>query len=143
MTSGTESLIAAYEATRYRVCDPLHDFVLRIGEPSVGLLALYEMHGVRSAAYLTAYNPYSHVTPDEQNRAAQAALLGDLDSAGAVVLVAQGEGTIGDWPPEPSVLAIGLSRDEAEVLGRRYKQNAVVWIGADAVPQLVLLEPMK
>ena len=31
------------------------------------------------------------------------------------------------WEPEESMLAIGVSREEALSLGRRFGQNAVVW----------------
>ena len=32
-----------------------------------------------------------------------------------------------------------MGLEEAKVLGCRYEQNAVVWCGVDAVPQLILL----
>jgi hypothetical protein len=34
---------------------------------------------------------------------------------------------------------LGMALDAAQEVGRRYGQNAIVWAGADAVPELVLL----
>jgi len=33
----------------------------------------------------------------------------------------------------------GLSLEASKSLGARFEQNAIVWSGADAVPQLILL----
>lgn len=141
-----ESLLRAYEATNYVVHAAAHKIVLRIQEPSPELKSLFQLYGKSAAAFITAYNPFSHQTSEEDNRRAQACLRRDLEAASIVILDGYGQGTIGDWPPEPSFLAIGIDRQEAEVLGRRYKQNAIVWIGDDGVPALVPLdrcEPMR
>ncbi|UUZ49901.1 DUF3293 domain-containing protein [Massilia sp. B-10] len=44
-----------------------------------------------------------------------------------------------EWPSEPSFLVRGLSLEDASALGRQLRQNAIVWCGADLVPQLILL----
>jgi len=33
----------------------------------------------------------------------------------------------------------GLARAAAQELGRQFQQNAIIWAGADAVPELILL----
>lgn len=50
-----------------------------------------------------------------------------------------GEGVDGDWPGEESYLVIGLDLIAAKRLGDTFEQNALVWVGADGVPKLVLL----
>lgn len=45
----------------------------------------------------------------------------------------------GIWPVEPSWLPQGLDPATSQVLGRRYRQNAVLWAGFDAIPTLFLL----
>ncbi len=40
---------------------------------------------------------------------------------------------------EESFFALGLDLDAARDLGTRYKQDAIVWVGEDAVPKLILL----
>jgi hypothetical protein len=42
-------------------------------------------------------------------------------------------------PGEPSFLAFGLALEASKTLGKAYEQNAIIWCGADAVPNLVLL----
>jgi hypothetical protein len=43
------------------------------------------------------------------------------------------------WPGESSVLILGLSLAAAKVLAQDFEQNAFIWAGADAKPQLVVL----
>jgi len=40
---------------------------------------------------------------------------------------------------ERSVFAYGMDKASACALGRQFRQDAIVWVGPDAVPQLVLL----
>jgi hypothetical protein len=41
---------------------------------------------------------------------------------------------------ETSVLALGISRDTAARLGKEFRQNAIVWIGTDRIPDLIFLQ---
>jgi hypothetical protein len=43
------------------------------------------------------------------------------------------------WPGEESFLVFGLTLEAANTLGSKLEQNAIVWSGKDAVPQLILL----
>ena len=132
------ALIAAYNATAYRVlAEP--PFTMRIGKHCDELAEVLRQHGVRTAAFLTAYNPYSHPTAANANVDAQQRLLSELAASGYAYLPGEGVGDDPSWPPEPSVLAMGLTRAKAKEIGRRYGQNAIVWIGEGAVPELVLL----
>lgn len=133
-----EDLVEAYRATLYEVFG-VEGLTLRIGEADEGLSALMARHGASCAAFVTACNPRSEVLPDEVNRERGATLLADLVAEGCVCLAGQGRHPDGGWPPEPSLLVLGLDREAACGLGRRWDQNAIVWIGADATPQLVLL----
>ena len=112
-------LIAAYEATNYRVLDNSLDFVIRIGKRTPALSALLAEHGSNQAAFITAFNPFSGPTPDVDNQLQQAALRRDLDQLEAIVFDGQGEGSVGDWPAEPSLLALGITRTDAVGLGRK------------------------
>lgn len=133
------SLLAAYEAALYRVDAAPSPFVLRIGERSAELAALHAAHGVRSSAFVTAWNPFGMLQPDALNRRAQARLEREIDEHGYAMYGGAGLDPDGSWPGEESVLVLGLSRDAAAALGRAYGQNAVVWCGAIAVPELVML----
>lgn len=135
----SSELIAAYAATHFRVTGVPDPFVLQVGQRSAALEALHEAYSVGSSAFLTAWNPRSQPHSDNENRAAQAEMESALTVAGYVLLKGVGEDPSGRWPGEESVLALGIGCAEAEDIGRRYGQNAIVWAGTDAVPELVLL----
>ena len=135
----SDALRNAYGATAYRVLDPIRTFELRVGQPSSALRALYRRHHVNCAAFITAWNPYSENTDDTANERAQAALAHDLRSLDCNVIAGVGEDPAGEWPGEPSVLALALTRAQTEQLGHKYRQNAVIWIAEDAIPRLILL----
>ena len=130
--------VRAYTETEYRVHgEP--GFTLRVGAPSADLLAAHARQGVDCSAYLTAWNPFSRKTDDATNAARQTELVDALSRLGLVCLPGLGRHPSNDWPGEDSVLALGLGLDAAKALGQRFEQNAIVWSGADAVPQLILL----
>ena len=139
---GTElaaSLVAAYRETLYEV-ESAQPMVLRVGERSEPLAQLMEAGGHTGAVYITACNPYSEPLGGAENGALQDGLREALAREGAVLLDGRGRHPGGGWEPEASFLAFGFQRDEAAELGRRWRQNAVLWIGPGAVPELLLLK---
>jgi len=138
MTSLDAELIAAYQRTEYRVADGRHAFVLRVEERAPLLRVCHETFDVTCSAYITAWNPRSVATPLDVNRAAMARLEQELTRAGWRWLRGEGVDPEGAWPPEPSLLVLGLDEASAVALARRYDQNALVCAGADAVPHLVI-----
>ena len=138
MTEIPSELIVAYEATDFRVLEP-QAFTLRVGQHSAELQSLYVELGVKCAGYLTAWNPFSREALELENEYAQRQLLRQLSLEGFPALNALGIDPSGDWPGEESVFVPGLSLDRAKLLGSEFGQNAIVWAGSDAVPQLVLL----
>jgi hypothetical protein len=138
MTAIAEPLLLAYLRTRYRVLGD-EGFVLRIGERSEELAELLRHAGRDCAAFLTAWNPRGELASAEQNRHAQDSLLGELRARGFTCVAGAGEDPDGEWAGEESALVPGLGLGEASLLAARYGQNALVWAGADARPQLILL----
>lgn len=135
----SDALVDAYRQTRFRVLAGAGPFTLRIDERSFELSGLMAAQGSYSAAYLTAENPFSIAISADENAVRQANLKADLDAIGALTVQGEGEGADPTWPPEASWLALGLTRDQACALGTKYGQNAIVSIGADAIPELVIL----
>ena len=131
-------LVQAYCETDFRVEAP-EPFTLKVGRVSEALQGLYRLHGCHSAGYVTACNPYSEEATPEQNNAAQARLEEDLRLRSLTFLPGVGQHPSQQWPGEPSFLLLGLSREASKTLGQDWGQNAIVWCGADAVPELVLL----
>ena len=132
-------LIAAYRATNYRVLGE-NPFVLKIGQPSAPLKRLYDEHGCWSAAFLTAWNPFSRPTANDENSRLQALLEIELSDVSTALIPGIGEDSSGRWPGEDSTLALGLSLSDAKFFGIRFKQNALVWIDGDANPELLILK---
>ena len=136
-----EELVSAYRRTRYRVADQGYAFTMLIDQPCLALQECMVRARVREAACITAWNPRSVPTSREANDMAQRGLLAELAQLAWPLLHGAGVDPDGHWPSEPSLLILGISRDEASALGRSYGQNAIVAasIGDAATPRLVLL----
>ena len=131
--------VRAYLATDYRIGHISQDIVLTIGQRSDGLAALFAANGVDCGAFLTAYNPQGTAQTDAANDWAHAELAAKLQALGLQAVEGSGseEGT--DWPSEKSYFALGLALESAKKIGTHFDQDAIVWVGADAIPQLILL----
>ncbi len=138
MSTLARSTLIAYLECRYEVhAQPA--FVLRIGERSRALAALYARRGADCAAYLSACNPRGDLADMEWNARATRRLRRALERLGYAWVPGCGRDPAGVWPGEASVLVPGMGLAEATAIARRFAQNAVVWSAADARPQLVLL----
>ncbi|HEX5093609.1 MAG TPA: DUF3293 domain-containing protein [Burkholderiales bacterium] len=114
-------------------------FVLRVGERSDQLDAMLEDAGVATAAFVTAANPGGMPADARENALSTEALLNAQREAGYACFPGAGRDPLGAWPAEPSALVLGISRREAEMLGRSYDQNAIVFFEKGAAAELVVL----
>lgn len=130
--------IAAYCQTHYSVMAPV-PFTLLIGQINMQLLALFAQQGVSSAAFITAFNPFSHELSPAENLSRQETLESEIDRRGLVFFRGEGRHPTGNWPAEASLLVMGLRLDESRELGQQFEQNAIVWADSSGCPQLVLL----
>jgi len=128
----------AYRQTHYSVL-ALRRFTLHIGRHSEPLQALHATYAVGCSAFVTASNPYSQPCSLARNGARHQALIASLARHGHAYLQAYGRHPAGTWPAERSVLVLGLTLSQAQALGAALQQNAIVWSGVDATPQLILL----
>ncbi len=131
-------LVMAYMNTDFRVLGA-RPFILRVGVVSEELKAVYAELAVSSAGFLTAWNPFSQDTTRPENDAAQAALVDAVVTRGYAAWPGIGLDPSGQWPGEESVFVPVLDLETARELGAAFSQNAVIWAGADAAPQLILL----
>jgi hypothetical protein len=133
-----KSLLAAYKATNYWVDDaPCGPFHFRIGEQCPALDRLLSETGFNEWVYITACNPGSRHLPDAENASRMFELESRLRTLPCVICHGRGVGTIGDWPPEPSLLVLGLSEDQGLELGRSFGQAAIV-VGRRGEPARLL-----
>ena len=139
MTQIHPDKVRAYLATDYRLGHTSHDIVLTIGQTSERLKRLFADNGVHCGAFITAYNPRGSIQPDEANDDEHAQLAAKLHELGLPPIESSDseEGT--GWPSEKSYFALGLALEPAKAMGSYFDQDAIVWAGPDAIPQLILL----
>jgi hypothetical protein len=131
--------IKAYRNTQYRVAWDGDPFTLMIDTRSEALARLYATTGQTCGVFVTAFNPFGQAQSDEANEAAHGRLGEYLHALTPHVIEGVGADPTGAWPEEKSFLALGINLVTARPLGLRVRQDAVVWVGEDAIPQLVLL----
>jgi hypothetical protein len=117
-----KELITAYHQTTYRVIEPLID--LRIGQYSSELRKLLEVHGCKTWAFITAFNPLSQPTGLKENQNQNMKLQEYISKY--PVYRGLGIPDAPNWQPEESFLVIGIPVEDAIELGKKYRQNAIV-----------------
>jgi Protein of unknown function (DUF3293) len=108
--------LSAYRNTHYEA----GGVAITIGRRAAAMDRLLASYGAREAAFITAYNPFSHLMPSGWNRRMQAHLARALRRQP----ILPAEGSWRRWS-ESHVLAIGDVR-QAWRLGRVFRQNAIV-----------------
>lgn len=143
--ASAEDTIASYQSALYCI-EPSGraSVVLRIGERSDGLAALYSEHrelAAFSCGFVTACNPLGVALRNADNAVATAALCVDVQAMGLPMLpgVCRDGDPASGWFGEECVAVLGISRNATCTLGQRYRQHAVVWAGSDAVPELLFI----
>ena len=130
--------VLAYQQTEYRVLGDV-PAVLQVGVRCAQLALLQRLHQTDCSAFVTACNPRGELLEQPINARRQAALALEISRLGRLAIDGIGQHPAGGWPPEPSFLVPGLTREAAQQLGRQFEQNAILWSDADAVPELILL----
>jgi hypothetical protein len=113
-------LVTAYRETEYQVTEG-ESFLLRVDEPCPSLLGLYRAKNVSCAAFITACNPFSQELTDAENAVRQTELAAELKHRSLSYLQGVGQHPSGNWPGEPSFLALGLALEAAKSLGKVYE----------------------
>lgn len=132
-------LIASYRAADYRAGAGSAAVILHIDQYSESLSQLLAASGQQCAVFITACNPHSQPQSLAANQEAHAYLRDELKYLTDQIIEGTSSDPTGTWPPEQSLLALGVDLDKSKALGRQLGQNAVVWAGADAIPRLILL----
>jgi hypothetical protein len=131
-----DQLLAAYATTLFEANTTLGSVVLKVGEYNDCLANLYRTTGTQCAAYITAWNPASVPLNEVQNGVRHTDLLASLKTRGYTYSEGYGRDPTGQWPPERSVLVLGIPDGEACAVGREFGQAAIVVVDADAIPRL-------
>jgi hypothetical protein len=138
-----DRLADAYRRTTFRVLAPAGPIDIRVGRPSADLDALVRRAGQDCWAYLTAWSPGGATLSAAENERRNEALRHRLAATGATVVPGTGIGDDPGWPPEESLLALGLDRSTAAELGAAFGQDAIVVGDLDAHAELLWCRPTR
>jgi len=131
--------VRAYRASDYRIGFTDQAIVLSPGLRSARMAQLFASHGVNCGAFITAFNPQGAQRSTAENELAHQQLLSKIKALGLKCLDGEGSEAGTDWLAEKSCFALGLGRSDAIEIGHLFGQDAIVWVGESAVPELVLL----
>ena len=129
------SLLEAYKNTKYKVFEPT--ITIEIGKFNQDLNTLLLKHKSNEWAFITAYNPFSRVLTNEENKIRHEELKELTKSY--VFFEGHGVGEDPTWEPELSLFIIGISKDDASIIGKKYEQNAIVCGEINNPPELLIL----
>ncbi len=134
-----KSLIASYRNTHYQMGTGTDAILLQIDQYSAALAKFLVASQQSGTAIISAYNPGSQLQSNEDNLAAHQSLKHCLNHHSYPMIESLNIDPADIWPAEKSFFVSGLDLDTARSLGRQFNQNAIVWIGGDAIPRLILL----
>ena len=132
-------LMTDYNLTTYRVfIDSSSHLDILIDQLNKDLDKLLGEAGVQEFAFITAWNPFSVEVSDSENEKANADLASDLD----LYKVYKGLGIPAqpsEWDAEESYFVLGITKTKAKELGKKYRQNAIVYGQYGSKPEVLKL----
>ena len=121
------ALDAAFRATVYEAETPAGTRIaIRVGACSPALDDLLAAAGADAWAFVTACNPRSTRLDPPANAARTARLEAAVAGRGLGALRGVGRGDSPGWPPEESLLVLGIAEADALELAREFDQHAIV-----------------
>ena len=129
------SLIEAYKNTKYKVFGST--ITIEIGKFNQDLNNLILNHNSNEWAFITAYNPYSKVLTNDENKIRHYELKELTENY--VTFEGHGVGEDPTWEPELSLFIIGIMKVEASKIGKKFEQNAIVYGELNNSPELIIL----
>lgn len=131
-------LVEAYQNAEYIIYSN-KSIVVLVDQYNCALEQLLQEQKTQRAAFITAFNPFSETLDNKQNQQRNERLIGDVEQLGLDFLKGIGRDKSGNWQGEESLLIFDVTFNQAQMLGNRYGQNAILFIEEDAIPKLVLL----
>jgi hypothetical protein len=132
-----DATLNAYLAAIYRI-DGRPPIDMKIGEKNHAVAALLASHGVKSAVFVTAFNPFGRELQAQENAARQEALEACIAALKLAALSGAGMDPKQIWTAEASLFVLGACTQTADDLMSAFEQNAVVCVDAEGVAQLRL-----
>lgn len=128
-------LLKSFEETNY-IVHHKPQITMRIGQTCPELQELLKAGGYTSAAFITAWNPYSQPLSEAANATRQCMLQSDINALHLTNMPGIGQHPSNNWPGEESLFVLGIDQDAARALARKYEQWAFVWIPASGIPEI-------
>ncbi len=122
------SLEQAYKQARYVVYYQQREEIITVGKHCLWLDNLMKAKNIHQAAFMTAYNPQSHILNDQTNEFNHHKLEKIINAKGFSYLTGYSSDQKGEWPQEQSFLIFNLQQKEAQQLAVSFKQLAYLWI---------------
>lgn len=133
-----KATIDAYRQAIYMV-DTYPPFEFKVDEYSEPLIQLLRIKNAKTAAWITACNPYGNKQTPEKNKFLQDKLFQLINEKGLEYTTGRGIDSQHRQAPEESLLLFNIALDEAIEIGKLFNQNAILWIGENSIPRLELL----
>ncbi|MEG3003046.1 MAG: DUF3293 domain-containing protein [Comamonas sp.] len=139
------ALVLAYRNAWYEVLLPAPDqppaapCTLQVDVHSPALQRTMLQCGASQACLLTACNPQGELLSPMDNERRMHRLRAALQQDGWTWAPALGRDPLSQWPGEDSLLVWHMDSAQSRAWGQRWEQNAVLTMGRDAVPRLLLL----
>jgi hypothetical protein len=140
MFSRSKKYLEAYENTDFTFKFRSRLKVIRVKSWSSSIDQVIIAHKSRAAAFITVYNPFSISRAKAINFRAHRKLEALLNGNRLLFIEGEGRDPSGEWEAEKSVVVFGISRTTAAALGRRFRQNAIVFVRAQRPSELILLQ---
>lgn len=126
----------AYRATTYVAQLPAGSLALRIDEPSEMLRQLLADTYCQTWAFISASNPGSYLHDEKENITLHQELIATINLSGLKYFEGMGIPQTADWPPERSLLILGITQGDAHMLAVQFGQNAILFGTQDGIPRL-------
>ena len=125
MTKIPAALIKEYTASNFIFYPENGIDVIKVGKRNKYLDKILKKEKIKSAVFITAWNPYSKYKTPKENQKKQDSLIRLLNKKKIQIIFGQGRSP--DLKCfEDSILALGVSKEDAIKFGKKFKQNAVV-----------------
>ena len=126
MTKIPAALIKEYKASDFIFYPENGIDIIKVGKKNKYLDKILKKEKTKSAVFITAWNPFSKNLTPKQNKKNQDSLIRFLSKK--KIQIIYGLGRSPDLKCfEDSILALGVSKEDAITFGKKFKQNAVVF----------------
>ncbi len=136
-----ESFNKLYQNTNYKINSP--EILIILDERNPEIDNLLKKVNKKSWAFLSAYNPYSILVPEEQNFSNQKKLKKILEDENYFFYEGIGTSKDNSFPEEQNFLILGISLERTIELGLEFEQTAFIYAEFEFEAKLIFTSEDK